>query len=243
MKKIFLVLSLFFTAPLAMGGALEDIDQALNAGDFGKARKELESRLAKDSRDFGALWRLSRLEVLDADAKTNSAEKEKGYEKALELANAAVEVSPSEPHGYLRRASAAGKIALYKGVLEAREKVLLVRASAERAISIATGGPEVQAWAHYVLGRSHLKLSDTPAVIRKPLGLAWGSISEAEKHLMTAVQLKPGSALIWTEVAKLRKKQKNRAAFDEAIAKVNGLAIREVTDREGKAEAAQLKYD
>ena len=238
-----LLLTFLLASSAGAADAFEATDLAIKKGNFAEARTQLDAALAKDAGNFHAVWRLSRLQVMEADAKSDPAEKEKGYAQALATADRAVEIAPNEPHGYLRRASAAGKLALFKGVLEAREKVLMVKENAEKAIAIASGGPDVQGWAHYVLGRAHLKLSETPAVIRKPLGLAWGSVAGAEKHLLQAVELKPESVLIWAEVAKLRRKQKKKSEFDQAMGKVRALPILEPTDKDGKTEAQSLSFD
>jgi len=218
------------------------IDVAINAGQFAEARAKLQTAVASAPSDFEALWRLARLEVFEADALTGDAAKEAGYEKSLKTAELAIKANPQHAAGYLRKASAAGKIALFKGVLQARELVNTVKESSEKAIALGNGGDDTQAWAHYVLGRAHLKLSATPAVIRRPIGLGWGSVAKAEEHLTKAVGLKKNSALIWLEVARLRKAQKNQSSFDEAMRQVNTLAALEPTDRQAKAEAKELQF-
>jgi tetratricopeptide (TPR) repeat protein len=215
----------------------KNVDQLINAEKFTDARNEL----LKQKNSFEALWRLSRLEVFEADRHTNSEKKLEGYKKAFDMAEKTIALAPRESHGYLRKASASGRMALYKGVLEAREYVIMVKENAEKAIALNTGGAEIQAWAHYVLGRAHLKLSDTPGVIRKTIGLGWGNIKDAEKNLLKAITLKPDSVLIWAEIAKLYNKQNRSADAQNAIQKAKSLPVKEPTDKEGKEELQKIK--
>jgi hypothetical protein len=217
---------------------LGSVDAKIRAGDFQGAKAELAGKT-----DFECLWRLSRIEIFEADKLTDSGAKEAGYGRALELAKKTIHAAPKESHGYLRLATAAGKIALFKGVLEAREYVLLVKENAEKAIALGTGGAETQAWANFVLGKAHLKLTDTPAIIRRPVGLGWGTIELATKYLQKAKELKPDSVLIWAEIAKLAKKKKDKTSFDVALAKAKVLPAMEPTDQEGKATVKSLVWE
>lgn len=223
---------------IALAADFSAIDGKIRAGDFKGAKADLAA-----GKDFETLWRLSRIEVFEADKLTDPAAKEAGYARALELAKKTITAAPKESHGYLRLATAAGKIALFKGVLEAREYVLSVKENAEKAIALGTGGAETQAWANFVLGKAHLKLTDTPAIIRRPVGLGWGTIENASKYLTTAKDLKPDSVLIWVELAKLAKKKKDKGAFDVAIAKAKVLPVTEPTDEEGKTTVKDLRYE
>lgn len=232
------ILAALFLVNISFAADFSSIDGKIRAGDFKGARADLAQ-----GKDFETLWRLSRIEVFEADKLTDPAAKEAGYSRALELAKKTITAAPKESHGYLRLATAAGKIALFKGVLEAREYVLIVKENAEKAISLGTGGAETQAWANFVLGKAHLKLTDTPAIIRRPVGLGWGTIENATKYLTTAKDLKPDSVLIWAELAKLAKKKKDKVAFDAAISKAKVLPVAEPTDDEGKITAKDLRWE
>lgn len=231
--KNILFLLLLAHSRISLGEEFSGVDALINAGKFKEARSELSK---KDTKSFETLWRLSRIEVFEADGEISPEKKIAGYQRALSLAEKTIEAAPKESHGYLRRASAAGKIALYKGVLEVREMVLMLRESAEKAIVLNTGGNEIQAWSHYVLGRAHLKLSDTPAVIRRPVGLGWGNLKDAETHLLRASQLKPNSVLILSGLAKFYKKVEKDEEAQKVLNRAKSLPITEPTDKEGKAE-------
>lgn len=232
-------ISLFiFLMNLAVAGDMNSVDQKIRAGDLKGAKLELAG-----GNDFETLWRLSRIEVFEADKLSDPAAKEAGYARALDLAKRTIAAAPKESHGYLRLATAAGKIALFKGVLEAREYVLIVKENAEKAIALGTGGAETQAWANFVLGKAHLKLTDTPAIIRRPVGLGWGTLESATTYLTKAKEFKPDSVLIWAELAKLAKKKKDFASFNIAVAKAKALPIAEPTDEEGKTSVKSLSFE
>ncbi len=56
--------------------------------------------------------------------------------------------------------------------------------------------------AHYVLGRTHLKVCEKAYLVRLPLGLGWGDTEEAVRLLETAVKLKPNFRMFLYELAK-----------------------------------------
>ncbi len=217
-----------------------ETDLLIKNSEFQKARSLLDKELAKSPNEFEAIWRKSRLETFVADELPEGTEKESGYEKAYALAKSAIKLSPKKAAGHLRLATAAGKIALFKGVLEAKDYVNQVKTSAEEAIKLQDGGPEIQGWAHYVLGRAHLKLSETPAIIRRPIGLGWGNISEAEKNLKIAQTLLPNSVLVNVEVAKLYKKLENTNLYRLTLEKAKQLPVSDPTDKLGKKELTNL---
>jgi tetratricopeptide (TPR) repeat protein len=221
------------------GDALSAIDQSIRSRDYAKAQSLVDAELAKNSNSFDALWRQSRVTVFATDLKEKK-DQEAGYQKALEQAQAAIQVKPDQSWGHLRRAIASGKLALFKGILEAKEYVGNVRDSAQKAIELNSSGQEALALSYYVLGRTHLKLTDTPAVIRKPIGLGWGNLSEAEANLKKATELNPNSPMIWLEYAKAMKKLKKDAEFKAALEQVKKLPALEPGDLEAKSEMTGL---
>jgi tetratricopeptide (TPR) repeat protein len=223
-----------------------NVDQLIRARDFKKANQAIDLELSQKSldpaRDFNGKWRKSRVEIFLGDEAKDDSKKQEHYQNALKLAEEAILVNSNHGQGYLRKAAAAGKVALFKGILEAREYVAQVRDSASMAIEKSQNDPEVLATAHYILGRTHLKLSDTPFVIRKPIGLGWGNVSEAEKNILKATELKPDSVLFWTEAAKLYKKLKKADEFKKAVDKAKSLPEVEPSDRDAKRELESLSF-
>ncbi len=222
------------------------VDQLSLDSKFTEAKSLLETKLKEAGQDaskqFDALWRMSRVEIFRGDDLKEKSEQEKAYQQSLAFAEEALKKNPDSAIAHIRKASALGKIALFKGVLEAKEFVKQVRDEAQKALDLKPTDPETLGLAHYVLGRTHLKLTDTPQVIRKPLGLGFGNLKEAEANLLKAVELVPNVPMFWLEVAKVAKKTENKKLFDDAKAKVASLAPVYPTDRAAKAEAATLSF-
>lgn len=157
--------------------------------------------------NYEIIWRLSRSYVDIGEHvpdKTDAQKDEqlKIYKKAFDYADKSVKAAPDQAITYVRRAIASGKIALFEGIFSAVGLVKDVKADCEKAIQIGNGGNYVQALAHYVLGRGHLKVCEKAYLIRLPLGLGWGDTEEAVKLLETAVKLKPNFRMFYYELAK-----------------------------------------
>ena len=192
----------------------QSVDELLKEGDqyvteFNH-QKALDTYLKADKlspNNWDVFWRISRAYVdlgenLPDKTDAQKSEQEKSYKKALEYANKAVKYGPGQSIGYVRRAIANGKIALFEGVFSAIGTVNDVKEDCEKAIQLGNGGNYVQALAHYVLGRAHLKVCEKAYLVRLPLGLGWGDTEEAVKLLEIAVKLKPNFRMFMYELAK-----------------------------------------
>jgi tetratricopeptide (TPR) repeat protein len=91
---------------------------------------------------------------------------------------------------------------LFQGVFSAIGTVNDVKTDTERAIQLGKGGNYVQALAHYVLGRTHLKVCEKSYLVRLPLGLGWGDTKKALQLLETANKLYPNFRMFMLELAK-----------------------------------------
>lgn len=152
-------------------------------------------------------WRLSRTYTDIAEhLPSSTSEQEKKqlamYETAVEHADKSIELAPNESVTYLRRAIANGRIALFKGVFSVGKVVDQVKADCEKAIELGTGGNEVQGVAHYVLARTHDKISDKWSVARAALGLGWADYDIGIEHYKKAIELYPEFMMIHVEYAK-----------------------------------------
>ena len=76
---------------------------------------------------------------------------------------------------------------MFKGVWESLDLVKAVKSDTEKAIEL---DPK-EATAHYILGRTHAKVSEKPGIIRWPLGLSWASYEESVEHYEKAIELRP----------------------------------------------------
>lgn len=164
-------------------------DTLLAQAKLSDARTAIEQARRVAPKDFDVLWRLARVWNLLGDEAGDKAG-ETFYLQSRNFAEQAVQANPKAAAGYVRRAAAGGKIALFRGALEAADLVRAVRDDATKAIQLADGGAAQQATAHYILGRTHLKLLETPRPLRMPVGLGWATLGDALTHLRRAVELR-----------------------------------------------------
>lgn len=220
----------------------DKIDQLIREMKTAEAQKQLEQALVKTPKDAELLWRHSRTLVLLGDQEKNKDTQLSMYEKARAQAEAAIQADPKSMMGYLRRAAANGKVALFKGVLQARELVLQTRDDAQKAIELNNSTPYGLALGHYILGRTHAKLSESPKALRMPLGLQWGNLKDAEANLSKSVQLFPNSIAFRTDYGLLLKQTGKTNEAKEQLQAALALPDSDPGDPAKKAEAqAALK--
>jgi hypothetical protein len=215
-------------------------DSLLTRLDVAAARQSIEAAYRSTPKDYEVLWRLSRVHVLAGDASATKSEQDKLYRSAQAYADQAIKANPSGAEGYVRRAAAAGKVALFKGVLDAADLVESVKADAEKAIALNNNGPLTTAAAHYILGRTHLKLTETPRPLRMPLGLGWGSLTDATTQLKKATELRPGFIMYQLEYARALIKGGQAAQARPLLTAIATIAALEPGDEERRTEAAAL---
>lgn len=226
--SIILMLSVFcFSISFA-----QSLDELLKQGD--QFVEEFQNQKALDvynqadklsPNNWDVLWRISRAyvdlgEKMPDKTDAQKDEQEKTYNKALEFADKSVKLGPDKSITYVRRAIANGRIALFEGVFSAIGTVKDVKADCEKAIQLGNGGNYVQALAHYVLGRTHLKVSEKAYLVRLPLGLGWGDTGKAVQLLETAVKLKPNFRMFLYELAKAYVEEDEYDKAKETLKKV-----------------------
>ena len=177
------------------------------------------------SNNWEVLWRISRAyvdlgEKMPDKTDAQKDEQEKIYKIALEYADKSVKLGSDKSITYVRRAVANGRIALFEGVFSAIGTVNDIKADCEKAIQLGNGGNYVQALAHYVLGRGHLKVCEKAYLVRLPLGLGWGDTEEAVRLLETAVKLKPNFRMFLYELAKAYVEEDEYDKAKETLKKV-----------------------
>jgi tetratricopeptide (TPR) repeat protein len=220
MKSIFtfFVLSfLFLLGSLEVNG--QTLAELMQKGDKYYSEfnhnKALQTYLLADSlnpANWVLMWKISRAyvdlaEKMPEETGKQEDAKEAEFEKALFYADSSVKLAHGEAETYVRRAIANGKLALFAGIFSAIGKVNDVKDDCEKAIELGNGGNYVQALAHYVLGRGHLKVCEKAYLLRLPLGLGWGDMDDAIRELETAVKLRPNFRMFYLELA--------RAYFEE----------------------------
>ena len=195
--------------------------------------------------NWNVLWRISRAyvdlgEKMPDKTSEQKDEQEKIYKKALEYADKSVKLGPDQAITYVRRAIANGRIALFEGIFSAIGTVNDVKDDCDKAIQLGNGGNYVQALAHYVLGRGHLKVCEKAYLIRLPLGLGWGDTEEAVRLLETAVKLKPNFRMFLFELAKAYVEEDEYDKAKETLKKVEKAPFVDEDDDKVLADAKKL---
>jgi tetratricopeptide (TPR) repeat protein len=190
-------------------------------------------------------WRLSRTytDIAEHMPSSTSEQEDKQlatYETAVEYADRAVESAPDKSVTYLRRAIANGRIALFKGVFSVGAVVDQVRDDCIKAIELDNGGNEVQGVAHYVLARTHDKISDKWSVARAALGLGWADYDSAMVHYAKAVELYPDFMMIYVEYAKAFMEEDEWESAKEMLEKAISCPIIDEDDEKNLVEAKNL---
>lgn len=238
------LLVLVSAAPLAAqqpSPELARVDSLVLALDVSAAVTAIEAEARRTPRDFQMLWRLSRVRLLQGDAALpQSRQQDRLYRQAMDIADQAIKVNPSAPDGYVRRAAAAGKVALFAGVLDASDFVLQAKEDVEKVIAMPNVPPITLATAHYILGRTHLKLTETPRPLRMPIGLGFGNLNDALTNLRRSRQLRAGFIMIELELARALIANDQAAEARPLLTAIAAMPLTEPGDDTRKTEAAEL---
>ena len=124
------------------------------------------------------------------------------YKRALEIAEKAVKLNPNSSEAYLRRAVANAQIAMTKGIFSVAPIVNKVKEDLEKAIELGNGGNDIQAYAHYVLAKTHDEVSKKWKPARSIIGLGWADKEIALKEYKIAIKLKPDVRRFYLDYAK-----------------------------------------
>ncbi|MBE0539722.1 MAG: tetratricopeptide repeat protein [Ignavibacterium sp.] len=253
MKKILQLSSILLLVIFGISTSFaQTLDELLKQGDQFVAefqnQKALDTYLQADKiapNNWEVYWRVSRAyvdlgEKMPDKTDTQKDEQEKVYKKALEYADKSVKLEPNQSITYIRRAIANGRIALFEGVFSAIGTVKDVKSDCEKAIQLGNGGNYVQALAHYVLGRTHLKVCEKAYLVRLPLGLGWGDTEEAVRLLEIAVKLKPNFRMFLFELAKAYVEEDEYDKAKETLKKVEKAPVQDEDDDAVLAEAKKL---
>jgi tetratricopeptide (TPR) repeat protein len=158
-------------------------------------QKALDKFLQADKiapNDYDVLWKISRSYVDIGEHLPGTTDAEKAvqsdyYQKSFDYADRAVKAKPDGTMGYLRRAIANGRVALFKGIWGAIDLVKQVKADCEKSIAL----DPTNASAYYILGRTHAKLCEKGKFVRWPLGLGWANREEAATFFEKAIAMRP----------------------------------------------------
>ncbi len=217
------------------------VDTLLARNDVAGAVVQVDAAMSATPRDYDVLWRASRVRLLQGDLQAEKSKaQDKLYREALALAERAIKANPAAPDGYLRRAAANGKVALFSGVLDAADYVIQTREDVEKVLAMRGVPPVTQASAHYILGRAHLKLSETPRPLRMPLGLGFGNAADALTHLKRATELRPGFVMFQLDYARALLANDRAAEARAVLQQLPSLSDQEPGDDARKREGVEL---
>ena len=217
------------------------MDSLLARNDVPAAVSQVDAALTATPRDYEVLWRASRVRLVQGDLQPEKSKaQDKLYREALSLAERAIKANGAAPDGYLRRAAANGKVALFSGVLDAADYVIQTKDDVEKVLAMRGVSSLTQASAHYILGRAHLKLSKTPRPLRMPLGLGFGNAADALTHLKRATELRPGFVMFQLEYARALLANDRPADARTVLQQLPSLADQEPGDEGRKREGAEL---
>jgi FimV-like protein len=206
-----------------------------------KALDLFNQALSISPHEYEILWRLSRtyVDIGEHLPTTTDAEKQKQlefYEKSLDFANKAVSVNPNGAMGFIRKAIASGRIALFRGIWDALDLVKQTRADCEKAISLDATEPA----AYYVLGRTNAKVCEKPKFIRWPLGLGWANMDDAIKNYEKSIELRPDFIMYRLDCARAYVEMDEYGKAREHLLKIASLPKKDEDDDVFRKEASTL---
>ena len=246
-----LIVGLLF---LSSFSSAQSLDELLKQGDnyldqefdLAKAMETYQRADKLFPGNWEVMWRLSRTYVYTAEQMPEKTGKEKDeqlavYQKAYNLADSAVKLAPDRSINYLRRGIANGKIALFKGVFSVASVVNAVRDDCQKAIDLGNGGSYTQGLAHYVLARTHAKVSEKWAPARAILGLGWADIDKAIDEYNIAIKLYPNFRMFYVDLAKAYIREDEYEKAKDMLKKAIASPKREFNDDSALTEAKELQ--
>ena len=174
-------------------------------------QKALDTYLKADKlypNNWEILWRISRAYVDVGEHMPEKTDEQQDaqlvlYQKAFDYADKSVKLAPDKSITYVRRAIANGRIALFKGVFSVAGVVNSVKEDCEKAIKLNSGENYVIALGHYILARTHAKISEKWAPARAVLGLGWADNEIAITEFNKAINLFPNFRMFYLDLAKV----------------------------------------
>lgn len=227
---------------------IEEVDNYYKQFNNDKALEIAKKAEKSDPDNFEVIWRISRTYVDIAEKMPSSTSQQEDaqlavFQKALEYADKAIKINSSSSIGFLRRAIANGKIALFKGVFSVAGVVNSVRADVEKSIQLNNGGNFTQAVAHYVLGRTHAKISEKWKPARAVLGLGWADNEIAIAEFKKAISLYPTYVMFYVDYANSLIREDEYKTAREMLNKALQQPIQHQDDEKRIAEAKKTLND
>ena len=243
---LLLILSpIIFSQTKSVEDLLKQGDELIDKFDDQAALNSFQQAEKLAPNNWEVNWRLSRVYVNLANQMPTSTDDQKDaqlavYQKAYNYADKSVNEAPDKSVTYLRRAIASGKIALFKGVFSVAKVVNAAKDDLDKAIKLGNGGNFIQALCHYVLGRTHAKVSEKWKPARSILGLGWGDIDVAIQEYKKAISLYPDFRMFYLDLGLAYIREDEYQNAREALNKVATCTKRESDDDQRVVEAKKL---
>ena len=213
-KKFCGIIFLGFLLVFTFAAKAQTVEKLIEEGD--KYTEEYNNQKALDTylkadklspNNWEVLWRISRAYVDIGEHMPENTDEQKDaqlviYQKAFDYADKSVKLAPDKSITYIRRATANGRIALFKGVFSVAEVVNSVKDDCEKAIKLNSGDNYIIAIGHYILARTHAKISEKWAPARSVLGLGWADNEIAITEFNKAIKLFPNFRMFYLDLAK-----------------------------------------
>ncbi len=199
-----------------------------------------------DPNNWKVEWRLSRAysNIAAFMPKETSDQEDKQYatyQTALKHAEKAVKLAPNKSTVYIRRAIVNGRIALFKGVFSVAGIVTKVRDDCRKSLKLNNGTVYDMALTHYILARTHAKLSEKWKPALSVLGLGWADIDTALVHYKKAIQMYPECLIMfYYDYAKALYREDQFRKAKEMLDKALSCKVKEREDPQRLKEAKEL---
>ena len=189
------------------------------------------------------LWHISQAyidigEHLPVATDEEKAQQLVAYEKALEFADKSVAANSSSSMALTRRAIALSHVSFFRGLWETVGLLKDVRSDLVQAIALDS----TNHLAFYALGRTHMRVIERPWIFRWPLGLGWGSRTEALRLFEEAILHKKDFIEYRVEYAKALIEEGEYEKARDHLLIVQTLPTQDEDDDRYRREAREL-YD
>jgi tetratricopeptide (TPR) repeat protein len=211
-------------------------------------QKALDTYLKADKlypNNWEILWRISRAYVDVGEHMPEKTDEQQDaqlvlYQKAFDYADKSVKLAPDKSVTYVRRGIANGRIALFKGVFSVAGVVNSVKEDCEKAIKLNSGENYVIALGHYILARTHAKISEKWAPARAVLGLGWADNEIAITEFNKAINLFPNFRMFYLDLAKSYIREDEYQKARDVLKKVIDSPKKDEDDDQRVTEAKKL---
>ena len=212
-KRLHIIVVLLFLAAstsLSYGQSGENIQQLLEKADsyFQNAEEEksLDTYLEvldKDPDNHEALWNASVIYTLIGYRSDDEDAKQEYFEKALNLADKAVDLYPDKGHSHYARAVALGRMTKLMGNRDRARTAHKIKESIEKAVELIPD--EALVWHLYAVFHSDVaNVSRMEKFAARFIsgGIPDGSNEKAEEYFLKSIELDPDHVLTRMDLAK-----------------------------------------